>query len=151
MGKRTGKPRGRPPGAKNQDTLSKEMAREALREIVMREMEPMILAQISHAKGLSYFVGRDRLGKFKKLTSDEAQKALYEGGSSEYTVVEVWEKDPSVQAFTDLMNRALDKPKEQEQVINLKGSVDIVERLQAARRRLTNPCFLQAANRQQVQ
>jgi hypothetical protein len=28
-------------------------------------------------------------------------------------------KDPSVQSFTDLMNRALDKPKEQEQEIDL--------------------------------
>jgi hypothetical protein len=28
-------------------------------------------------------------------------------------VIEVWEKDPSVQAFTDLMNRTIDKPIEQ--------------------------------------
>lgn len=103
---------------------------------MQEHMSEMTAAQIAHAKGLSYLVGRDRLGKFKKLTSDEAQKALEEGGTSEYTVVEVWEKDPSVQAFTDLMNRALDKPKEQEQVINVKGSVEIVERLQAARKRL---------------
>ena len=36
-------------------------------------------------------------------------------------------KDPSIQAFTDLLNRALDKPKEQEQDINLHGSVDVVD------------------------
>ena len=28
-------------------------------------------------------------------------------------IIEVWEKDPSVQAFTDLLNRAIDKPADQ--------------------------------------
>jgi hypothetical protein len=27
--------------------------------------------------------------------------------------IRVWQKDPSVQAFTDLLNRAVDKPAEQ--------------------------------------
>jgi hypothetical protein len=40
-------------------------------------------------------------------------------------IIEVWEKDPSVSAFTDLMNRALDKPKEQEQEIDLQANVTI--------------------------
>lgn len=133
-GKREGA--GRPAGIPNPATISKEQAREALRAIVMQHMGEMTASQIAHAKGLNYLVGRDRLGKFKKLTSEEAQKALEEGGTSEYTLVEVWEKDPSVQAFTDLMNRALDKPKEQEQVINLKGSLELVDRLQAARLRV---------------
>jgi hypothetical protein len=29
-------------------------------------------------------------------------------------IIDVWEKERSVQAFTSLLNRALDKPKEQE-------------------------------------
>jgi hypothetical protein len=29
-------------------------------------------------------------------------------------IIDVWERDRSVQAFTSLLNRALDKPKEQE-------------------------------------
>ena len=33
-------------------------------------------------------------------------------------------KDPSVQAFTDLMNRAIDKPKEQELEVKLAGDWD---------------------------
>jgi len=108
-------------GVKYAPTLAKEAAREALRQIVLREMEGLTAAQIAHAKGLSYLVGRDKAGKFKKLTSEEADKAL--SGESEYTLVEVWEKDPSVQAFTDLMNRALDKPKEQEQEIEHRGEI----------------------------
>ena len=107
----------------NKATISKEQAREALRQIVLREMEGLVASQMAHAKGLSYLVGRDKAGKFKKLTSEEADKALT--GESEYTTVEVWEKDPSVQAFTDLMNRALDKPKEQEQDINANVALSI--------------------------
>lgn len=114
---------GRPKGTKNPSTFTKEQAREALRQIVLREMDSLTAAQIAHAKGLSYLVGRDKGGKFKKLTSDEAEKAL--AGESEYTLVEVWEKDPSVQAFTDLMNRALDKPKEQEQDVSIRGDLGI--------------------------
>lgn len=114
---------GKPKGYKAPTTLTKEAAREALRLIVLREMESLTAAQIAHAKGLSYLVGRDKTGKFKKLTSVEAEKAL--AGASDYTLVEVWEKDPSVQAFTDLMNRALDKPKEQEQDVNVQGALTI--------------------------
>jgi hypothetical protein len=36
-------------------------------------------------------------------------------------IIEVWEKDPSVQAYTDLLNRALDKPAEQVQVTGADG------------------------------
>ena len=110
-------------GTKYAPTLAKEAARDALRAIVLREMEALVSAQMAHAKGLSYLVGRDKTGKFKKLTSDEADKAL--AGESDYTLVEVWEKDPSVQAFTDLMNRALDKPKEQEQEHSISGALVI--------------------------
>lgn len=114
---------GKPKGYKAPATITKEAAREALRQIVLREMEGLTAAQIAHAKGLKYLVGRDKHGKFKKLTSEEADKAL--AGESEYTLVEVWEKDPSVQAFTDLMNRALDKPKEQEQDVNIQGALEM--------------------------
>ncbi len=49
-------------------------------------------------------------------------------------IVEVWEKDPSIHAFTDLMNRALDKPKEQVLELNVKS--DIVARLAEGRKRV---------------
>lgn len=124
---------GKPKGTKWASTITKEAARDALRQIVLAEMPALTAAQISHAKGLSYLVGRDRTGKFKKLTSDEADKAL--AGESEFTLVEVWEKDPSVQAFTDLMNRALDKPKEQEQEIKLTGEAHLIATLYDGRKR----------------
>ena len=138
MGKRTGKPRGRPKGTKNPATLSKEQGREALRQIVMREMEAMTAAQVANAKGLSYLVAREKgTGKFTRLTPEQIERILESGEQAdEFSMIEVWGKDPSTPAYTDLMNRALDKPKEQAQELQVTGSLELVERLQAARKRL---------------
>ena len=93
----------------------------------------MLEAQIAHAKGLSYLVVRDtKTGKVLRVTEAMAKARL---GKDE-EIIEVWEKDPSVQAFTDLMNRALDKPKEQEREIKLTGSEDLIAKLHAARARM---------------
>ena len=98
-------------------------------------MAELVSAQVSNAKGLNYLVGRDKTGKFVRLTGDDFDKAL--AGESDYVLIEVWQKDPSVAAFTDLMNRSLDKPKEQPQELAITGTLDIVEaRLHGARRRL---------------
>jgi hypothetical protein len=106
-------------GTKEAPTISKEMAREALRQIVLREMDALVSAQIVNAKGLSYMVLRDKAtGKFLRVGKDAAQHL--KAGEQE---IEIWEKDPSIQAFTDLFNRALDKPKEQEQDVHIKGGL----------------------------
>lgn len=103
---------GRPKGSKNKvpspRTLDKEMARARLRELVMQHMDPLVEAQVANAKGLKYLVVRDKkTGKFNRVA--EAMARLSAGEE----LIEVWEKDPSVQAFTDLMNRTIDKPIEQ--------------------------------------
>lgn len=116
-------------GTKYKGTISKEAAREALRQIVLTHMDALVASQIANAKGLSYLVTRDTKGKFIRVGAAMA------GMAGEGTI-EVWEKDPSVQAFTDLMNRALDKPKEQPQDVNITGQFNIVSRLQSARQRL---------------
>lgn len=135
-GKRPGA--GRPKGSKNQATLTKEAAREALRQIVLQHMSDLVGSQIAAAKGIKYLVARNRVsGKFVRVT-ERAMKAILAGkGDAELEAIEVWQKDPSTQAFTDLMNRAVDKPKEQEQEIKLTGELTVVsERLAAARKRL---------------
>lgn len=100
--------RGRPVGTKTPATLNKEMAREALRAIVMREMDALVSAQVANAKGLNYLVARNaKTGKFERVTT-----AMLDNPDQYPENVEVWEKDPSVQAFTDLMNRTIDKPAE---------------------------------------
>jgi hypothetical protein len=130
-GKRPGA--GRKVGFRFPATLDKMEARELVRRKVVAELEPMIDAQVAHAKGLSYLVTRDKkTGKFIRVTEAMAKVKLEEGEE----LVEVWEKDPSVQAFTDLLNRALDKPKEQEQEIKITGSADLIAKLHAARARM---------------
>ena len=115
-GKRPGA--GKPKGYKHQGTLEKEAARKVLRERVIAEMKPMLDAQIAHARGLKYLVTRDKKsGKFIRVTEAMAKHKL--GDHEE--LVEVWEKDPSVQAFTDLMNRTFDKPKEHVEVTGADG------------------------------
>lgn len=104
---------GKPKGHKAKSTLAKEAARELTRQIVTAHLQPMIDAQVAHAIGLKYLVARHKTtGKFAKLT-EELMAAIASGENPEYEAIEVWSKDPSVQAFTDLMNRAIDKPAEQ--------------------------------------
>lgn len=94
-------------------TLAKEASREALRQMVLEHMKPLVQAQMAHAMGIGHLYTRDKAGKFNKIEKqDEVDRLLSEG--EEGADYWIFTKDPSVQAFTDLMNRALDKPKEQE-------------------------------------
>ena len=77
-------------------------------------------------------VRNTKTGKVLRVTEAMAKAML---GKDEENI-EVWEKDPSVQAFTDLLNRALDKPKEQEQEVKIAGSDDLIAKLHAARARM---------------
>lgn len=131
-GKRKGA--GRPKG---QQTLDKEALRERVRQRVAKELDPLLDAQLANAKGLSHFFLRDADGRFVMITDPKAiETALNMGDEGKYYWIHT--KDPSIQAFTDLMNRALDKPKEQPQEVdvNLKGEVELVERLSRARKRV---------------
>jgi hypothetical protein len=121
-GKRRGA--GRPKGSKDPQTLSKEQAREALRQIVIAEMHALVDAQLANAKGIKYLVVREKKsGKFIRVTEAMARQKQELTDNEE--IIEVWEKDPSVQAFTDLMNRAIDKPKEQEQEVDVNAEIVI--------------------------
>jgi hypothetical protein len=103
---------GRKLGGKNPATLNKEEAREMLRQEVLPHLRALVGAQLAHAKGLRYLVTRDRgSGKFVRVT--EATLAALENQDARDDVIEVWEKEPNVQAFQDLLNRVLDKPREQ--------------------------------------
>lgn len=104
-GKRPGA--GRPKGSKSQGTLEKEALRELLRQRVGAQMGPLVDAQIENAKGIKYLVVREKAsGKFVRVAEAGARAAQGQ------EIVEVWEKDPCIAAFTDLMNRTIDKPTE---------------------------------------
>ena len=123
---------GMPKGHKVANTLSKEMAREALRVIVTQHMQEMTEAQVAAAKGLKYLMARNkRGGEFKPVTREQIEGGILKRGD---TIIEVWDKQPSTAAYIGLMDRALDKPKEQEQRIALTVT-DLVERLKSARKR----------------
>jgi hypothetical protein len=112
-GKRPGA--GRPAGTKDEKTLEKAEAREFLRRTVIDNLAPMLKAQIAHATGVQHFFLRDpSTGQFKRITDpDEIEAALNAPNASEGSTYWIFSKDPNVQAFTDLLNRALDKPTEQ--------------------------------------
>ena len=116
---------GRPKGAKNKTTMDKEAAREFVRQRVVESLSGLLEAQVANAQGIKYLVGREKkTGKFTRLTQAQVE-AVLDGKDDTYTYLEVWEKDPSVQAFTDLLNRALDKPKEQQQAVTVDGKLEI--------------------------
>ena len=104
---------GKPKGHRTPATIDKILHREELRKLVVAELEPMTRAQIAAAKGIQHFVLRDKTGKFQKVTSAEAAVAAMNDPEAVY---DFWARDPNVQAFADLMNRALDKPTEHVQV-----------------------------------
>jgi hypothetical protein len=96
----------------------------------------MLRSQIAHACGIGHMFTRDKSGKFTKIESEqEGTRLLAEGEeNSDYWI---FFKDPSVQAFTDLMNRAQDKPREQEIQVTVTHELEMVPaRLAQARRRL---------------
>ena len=102
-------PRGRKLGSKGKNNAEKEVLRQFLREKVAREWGPMLDAQIDQAKGLKYLVVRDKkTGKFLRVSEVRAKAKCAEGEEQ----IEVWEKDPSTQAFDSLANRTIDKPAE---------------------------------------
>ena len=106
---------GKRPGAgrkRGTNGLEKEAARAMLRQMVTANLGPMVQAQIANAQGIKYLVAREKkTGKFKKLS--EAEAIIDMGQESDTEVIEVWEERPNVQAFTDLLNRTIDKPIEQ--------------------------------------
>jgi hypothetical protein len=82
---------------------------ETIAEMVIKDLKPMVLAQLAQAKGLRYLVVRDKkTGKFIRVSKAMAKEKL----DKDEEIVEIWEKDPSVHAFADLMNRTFGRPAE---------------------------------------
>ena len=110
---------GKKKGTKWKSTLSKDQIRQHVQRRVCAALDELLDAQIANAQGIKYLVARDpKTGKFERIEANQVNPDIH---------IEVWEKDPSVQAFTDLLNRAADKPKEQAQDLNITGSLDIVQ------------------------
>jgi hypothetical protein len=116
---------GRPKGRKTLATLTKEAMREQVRVRVAARLNPLLDAQLANAEGLKYLITRDKkTGKFIRVT--EAMARVKQGASEQEETIEVWEKDPSILAFTDLMNRAIGKPVEAVEISGKDGEPVIV-------------------------
>lgn len=122
-GKRKGA--GKPRGVKWPSTLDKIEARELLRKRVTEVLLPLIDAQIANAKGLHHLFIRDKTGKFVQITDPEQIEVILNSGEQDkYFYIHT--KDPSIQAFTDLMNRALDKPAEHVELTGSDGAPIVI-------------------------
>jgi hypothetical protein len=117
-GKRAGA--GKPKGYRAPHTLDKIAARELVRQKVTAALEPMLRSQIAHAIGIGHLYTRDKNGKFTKIESQALVDELLTTGT-ENKDYWIFTKDPSVQSFTDLLNRALDKPTD---VVEMKHSAN---------------------------
>jgi hypothetical protein len=97
-------------------------------------MKPLVDAQIDNALGIKFLVAREKKsGKFTRVEDIRGKIKAHDGEE----IIEVWEKDPSVHAFTDLMNRTIDKPAETIQA-EISETVDVVQRLAAGRKRVAD-------------
>jgi hypothetical protein len=95
---------------KTKNTLAKEAAREFVRQKVIERLSSLVDAQLDNAEGIKHLMMRDpTTGKFERVTGDarDIDRALKTKNATW-----IYTKDPSVQAFTDLLNRALDKPEQ---------------------------------------
>lgn len=128
--------RGPKKGTKFAKTLAKEELRAILREEVAKSWRPMIRAQVDNCTGISHFMLRDpESGQFKRLTDpDQIAAALNAPNAAEGSTYYIYAKDPSIQAFTDLANRTIDKPTETMDV-HVTGDEARLQRLQEGRKR----------------
>jgi hypothetical protein len=121
-GKRPGA--GMPKGTKLASTKTKDAMREEVRQRVAAQLGPLLDAQLANAQGIKYLVTRHKSsGKFIRVT--EAMAKVKQGQDEE--IIEVWEKDPSILAFTDLLNRAIGKPVEAVELSGKDGEPLIVK------------------------
>lgn len=132
--KRDGTVAGGTKGKRWPATLEKALVREETRKYIQQHMPAMLKAQIAHAIGIGHLFTRDPHGKFTRIEDErEMERLLTEGvQDSDYWI---FAKDPSVQAFSVLLDRTLDQaPKSVD--MKLSGEVSVVDRLHAARKRL---------------
>jgi hypothetical protein len=119
-----------PPGA-----MTKEQAREATRQMIIAALGPLLRSQIMHAQGIGHVYTRDKHGKFTRIEDlAEIDRLLAEGTENEHFFL--FSKDPSSVAFKELLDRALDRPKEQAQEVHVTGEIELFSRLTAARQRV---------------
>lgn len=105
---------------------SKQQIRDVYRTYWLPRMRSLLEAQEARALGLVHVQLRDRItGEWKRLTDPAeitfAMNAL--GSSEQNSMYRIYTKDPDGKDISDILNRVIDKPKEQEQEIEVKAAV----------------------------
>ena len=138
MGRPKGLPKtgGKPKGYKAPSTLEKEAARELVRKRITERLVPLIDAQIDSSIGIKHFMLRDELtGQWKRLTNpNQIIAALNHPKAREGSTYFIYTKDPNSQAAREMLDRAIDRPKEQHD-ITVNATDEMVAILQQARDR----------------
>ncbi len=118
---------GKPKGYKAPATLTKEAQREIARQIISERMRPILEAQCDNATGIKHFLKRDpKTGKFERLTEPEQiAAAMNEEGAEEGSSYWIYSKDPNPQSGKEMLDRLLDRSKEQEQDVNAKVALTV--------------------------
>lgn len=101
------------------------MVREETRKLIQQHLPAMVKAQIAHAIGIGHLYTRDKHGKFSRIEDEsEIDRLLSEG--TEDTDYWIFAKDPSVQAFSELLDRTLDQAPKPVEVSGKDGSPLVV-------------------------
>lgn len=128
---------GKKKGYRAPATLEKEAAREAVRRRITERLIPLVDAQIDSAIGINHFMLRDKLtGQWQRLTNpDQIVAALNDPRAKHGSTYLIYTKDPNAQAARDMLDRAIDKAKEQLQEIKVEGDDALIQALYAGRQR----------------
>jgi hypothetical protein len=128
---------GKPKGFKAQKTLEKEAARELTRAFVTDRLVPLLEAKYANATGIRHLMMRDESGKFERVAVDandpHVAAAQIDAALGTGHAFWIYTKDPSEQASKDLLDRAIDKPKEQVQEIKLTSDDELLAKLDRAK------------------
>lgn len=120
-GKRPGA--GRPKGSKEPQTLAKEMAREALRERLTREMHGVADALVSRCKGVRHFVTRNKTGKYEIVT--DPRKVLAALNQEDGMAGEFYTEKPDTPAIKEFFDRIVDQAAKPAEQVNTSGTITL--------------------------
>jgi len=126
------------PGRRWLATMEKALVREETRKYIQQHMPAMLRSQIAHAIGIGHVFTRDKHGKFTRIEDEHEMERLLTEGVQD-TDYWIFAKDPSVHAFSVLLDRTLDQaPKHVELTGANGGPLELVTRIAAVRKRLGN-------------
>jgi len=132
-----GKRGGKPKGYIFPQTLEKREGKEILRQKVLAQLEPIVDALIGKAKGINHFMLRDpENGQWIMVDDpDQIVAALNAPNAEAGSTYWIHVKDPDVAAAKDILDRAIGKPVE-EQNVNLTVNTPLADRIKSVRKRL---------------